>query len=137
MTAPWDPILYAGLQAIAATSFPKTCHTCGRVYRDADEYFSATLPVGLESSGLKQALDDGHPIVELYRNCACGSTLMDFFGDRRDVSPAGLLRRQRFGELIAYLGCHGVEAALARGELIKVMRGGQSEVLRRVRPPGK
>ncbi|MCK9987662.1 MAG: hypothetical protein AzoDbin1_04134, partial [Azoarcus sp.] len=42
---------------------------------------------------------DGQVIVELFRNCVCGSTLMDCFRDRRDTSEAGLRRRARFGEL--------------------------------------
>lgn len=66
-----DVEFYAELQEIAANTFPKRCLACGR-------------------SGLKQSVDDGgHVIVELFRHCVCGSTLMDCFTDRRDASETG------------------------------------------------
>lgn len=45
-------------------------------------------------SSLKQAEDEnGQVIVEVYRNCICGSTLMDEFQCRRDDSPEGQRKR--------------------------------------------
>lgn len=130
---PDDEALYAGLQAIAAGAFPKRCATCGRMYQDVDDYVRQTGRVANGRSGLKQSFDDdGHAIVELFRNCVCGSTLMDCFNDRRDTSGAGLRRRTRFGELIDSLVVRGLERELARTELIKVLRGGQSTILRPV-----
>lgn len=137
MSGSWDPVLYAGLKAIASTTFPKTCRNCGRVFPDEAAYIAETQPVSAKKSGLKQAIDDDGPIVELFRNCPCGSTLMDVFSDRRDGSDAGRFRRQRFGELLAYLVAHEVPPDLARNELLTVMRGGKSERLRRFRPPAK
>ena len=82
-------------------------------------------------SGLKQSMDDiDNTIVEVYRNCPCGSTLMDFFSDRRDISDSGLRRREKFAELLAYLIEKGWETQLARTELIKVLRGEKSELLK-------
>jgi hypothetical protein len=128
----------AGLKALAETSFPKRCATCGAVYQDANDYVTRTVPISAARSGLKQSCDDdGQTIVELFRNCTCGSTLIDFFGDRRDMSEAGGRRRQRFAELLTYLGGAGLDPLAARAELLKVMRGGSSEVLARVRPPKK
>lgn len=132
----WDPTLMAGLKALAETSFPKRCANCGAVYQDVNDYVTRTTPMSAVRSGLKQSRDDdGQTIVELFRNCACGSTLIDFFGDRRDMSEAGGKRRQRFAELLAYLEGAGIEPVVARAELLKVMRGGASEILARVRPP--
>jgi hypothetical protein len=136
--AHWDPKLVAGLTALAEASFPKRCATCGAVYEDVHEYTQRTVPISSTRSGLKQSCDDdGRTIVELFRNCACGSTLMDFFGDRRDMSDAGARRRQRFAELLTYLVSAGLEGGVARAELLKVMRGGASEILAHVKPPKK
>lgn len=121
---------YAGLRELAESAFPKRCRNCGRTYQTADEFIAATQPLAPERSGLKQSLDDdGRAIVELFRNCECGSTLMDCFNDRRDLSEAGLRRRQRFGELVDYLAGQGLPRLTARDELLKVMRGQPSELL--------
>src|SRR5574337_2046178 len=92
-----DGDLYAGLQELA-TTFPKRCTACGRTYRDMHDYLVQTRRVAGGASGLKQSLDDdGNVVVELFRNCVCGSTLMDEFRNRRDMTGAGLRRRARFG----------------------------------------
>lgn len=131
-----DPTLVAGLRALAEASFPKRCANCGAVYEDVHDYAQRTAPISSARSGLKQSRDDdGRTIVELFRNCACGSTLMDFFGDRRDLSDAGARRRQRFAELLTYLVGAGLDGVVARAELLKVMRGEASEILARIKSP--
>ncbi|MBI5616914.1 MAG: oxidoreductase [Gammaproteobacteria bacterium] len=125
-----DSSLLAGLNALLGSAFPKTCRACGRVYQTAEEFAAATVPPGNHASGLKAAADDdGTVILECFRNCVCGSTLMDAFADRRDASADGALRRKRFDGLVGQLVERGVEAALARGELKKVLRGEPSEVI--------
>lgn len=124
---------YAGLRQLAESAFPKRCRNCGRTYRDAKEFVASTEPTAPDRSGLKQSLDDDNRvIVELFRNCVCGSTLMDCFNDRRDLSSSGTLRRQHFQKLLDQLAEHGVERQLARAELLKVMRGQASELLRNI-----
>jgi hypothetical protein len=133
--AHWDPKLVAGLKALAESSFPKRCASCGTVYQDLDDYVRRTAPVSATRSGLKQSCDDdGHTIVELFRNCTCGSTLMDFFDNRRDLSDAGARQRQRFDELRDYLVSTGLDPALVRAELPKLMRGESSTILNHVQP---
>lgn len=126
-----DAGLYSGLQELAASAFPKRCPACGRSYRNAADYVAQTLLVGNGSSGLKQSIDDdGQVIVELFRNCVCGSTLMDSFRNRRDCSEAGLRRRARFAEVLATLVAQGIERSQARMELLKVLRGEPSPILK-------
>ena len=121
--------LYAGLQAIADEAFPRTCGTCGRRIESAADFIRQTQAIR-GRSGLKQGYDDDdRPLVELYRNCPCGSTLMEFFGDRRDHSPAGERRRERFGRLMDQLVAAGVPRDVAREELKRLLRGGTSEIL--------
>ena len=80
--------LFKGLQALAKSDFPKKCSTCGRTFNTAEEFIQQTELIRPEISGLKQSIDDeGLAIVELFRNCPCGSTLMDAFNNRRDMSP--------------------------------------------------
>lgn len=127
---------YADLRALAESAFPKRCRNCGRVYHSAEEFIAATQPISAAKSGLKASQDDdGTVILELFRNCVCGSTLMDAFNDRRDVSEAGARRRKRFDEMQAYLVGQGIEPATATTELRKVARGQSSELLRRIAAP--
>lgn len=136
--ADWDPGLVAGLRALAEASFPKRCASCGAVYDDVLDYVRRTAPISPTRSGLKQSSDDdGSTIVELFRNCACGSTLMDSFGDRRDASDVGANRRQRFAELLTYLLGAGLDGTVARAELLKVMQGETSEILAGIKSPKK
>lgn len=124
--------LFKNLKALSDASFPKKCAMCGQVYASVKEYVEKTRDVSGQS-GLKKGYDDDErPIVELFRNCVCGSTLMDCFSDRRDVSESGLKRRKLFGKLIAMLEDIGLEAGLARKELLKVMRGESSAVLEKL-----
>lgn len=135
-----DAWLYAGLRELAADAFPKRCAMCGRNYASVEDYFRQTGRVAGGRSGLKQSYDDdGHVIVEVFRNCVCGSTLMDCFNNRRDTSEAGERRRARFAELLDSLTARGLAREIARAELLKILRGGTSEILRpapRSKPAG-
>lgn len=124
-----DLPIYEGLQAIADDAFPRTCAACGRTIASVDEFLHATEAIR-GKSGLKQGYDDGdQPVVELYRNCPCGSTLMEFFADRRDTSAAGQRVRERFGALLDTLVRAGVPRATARTEILRLLRGERSETL--------
>ncbi|AXS78618.1 oxidoreductase [Dechloromonas sp. HYN0024] len=132
----FDPELVRGLKALAETTFPKRCRCCNRVFADVADYVMQTeaMPNGRRS--LKQSFDDdGTVIVDLYRNCPCGSTLMDSFSDRRNATPQGEARRVRFDELMAYLVGRGLAANNARLELLKFLRGEPSELLSTIHPP--
>ena len=128
--------LFKGLRSLAESSFPKICASCGKRYETAEEFMKETEAIREGQSGLKQSIDDNDKsIVEAFRNCVCGSTLMDFFSDRRDTSKEGLARRKKFGELLEFLEKNGLEPDIAREELLKVARGGSSEVLMKYKPP--
>lgn len=124
--------LFKGLKALSDASFPKHCASCGQEYASVEDYVEKTEDV-FGKSGLKKGYDDDDkPIVELFRNCVCGSTLMDCFSDRRDVSEAGLKRRKMFGKLIEMLISKGVAADTARAELMKVLKGESSALLEKL-----
>lgn len=126
--------LFAGLQVLVEATFPKRCRTCGREYADATEFISATQQVRPDHAGLKQSLDDdGNPIVDLFRNCACGSTLLESFYNRRDLTDVGMKRRRRFEDLLAKLIGAGVDVVVARAELRKLMRGQANAVIEIIR----
>jgi hypothetical protein len=123
--------LYVGLQALADAEFPKRCNVCGRVYETVDDFIRQTSAVRPDNTGLKQAVnDDDSIVVELYRNCVCGSTLLDYFSDRRDSSTTHGERRAYFETVLVKLMQAGYDRDAARAELIKVMRGEHSELLR-------
>ncbi len=124
-----EQALFEGLQSLSDSAFPKTCGTCGKVYRSPSDFFTSSHPIN-RRSGLKPSLDDDDsPIVEVFRNCECGSTLMDFFEDRRDTSPKGLKRRAVFGKVMVLLEKKGLPLTEARQELIGVMNGKPSQKL--------
>jgi hypothetical protein len=122
-----DLELFEGLKALSDSAFPKECATCGRVYRSPQDFVQQSEDIS-GRSGLKHGYDDDdRPVVELFRNCVCGSTLMDFFSDRRETSQSGLKRRQVFGKLLVHLESRGMDSKTARYELLKLMRGDASE----------
>ena len=127
---------YSGLRPREESAFPKKCRNCGRVFEIPDDFFNETRNIVEDDRGLKQSIDDDSSVVvEVFRNCPCGSTLMDNFSDRRDMSPAGRERRERFDELLNYLVRSGLDADIAYTELIKVARGGESEILAKIKSP--
>jgi phage FluMu protein Com len=123
--------LYSGLQALSKASFPKKCPTCNKIYETAEMYIKETEALQTHNSGLSASYDpiDKQNIVELYRNCSCGSTLMDIFNDRRDLSPNGEKRRQIFQKTLDILIKSGLEKDEARQEILKIMKGESSEHL--------
>ena len=121
--------LYKGLRALAEYGFPKKCTTCKRTFADLKEFLMETKNV-MNSSGLKQGDDDGKAVVELFRNCVCGSTLVTVYSDRRDMSEMSVKRREEFGQLLNRLKAAGLEVDIARQELLKVMNGQESEILK-------
>lgn len=122
--------LYAGLVFLVKGSFPKRCSNCGTVFETEEEFLSKTASLQ-SGSGLRGTLDDDdRSIVEIYRNCVCGSTMMEPCRDRRDTSEEGLKRRQKFGELMKILTDKGVAFETGRSELLKVMRGEESALIK-------
>jgi hypothetical protein len=126
-----NSLLYANLRELAQDTFPKRCNNCGIVYESSDGFVQFTQNVRPSISGLKQGYDDdGNAIIELFRNCACGSTLMDVFYTRRDISQSGIKKRKDFDQLLQQLVRSGVKAERARLEISKWLRGHDNELMR-------
>jgi len=86
-----------GLTAFIETSFPKKCSVCGATFKTAAQFLIETENMPNGRSSLKEAIEeDGMAIVEVFRNCSCGSTLMEEFNSRRDNSTIGKERRAKF-----------------------------------------
>lgn len=117
------------LQSLVADSFPKQC-SCGKVYKDLDEFLAGTTQVPKGSVGLIQSSDDAEsPVANLIRNCSCGSTLMAVFNERRDNSKHGRRTRETFDRLLVLLEEAGLERKRSRQELLNVLQGRDSPVL--------
>lgn len=131
----WLSDLYRGLRSLEDHSFPKKCPKCGNVFISLTDFLCLTDKT-MHSTGLLQSNDDRNsPIVGLFRNCTCGSVLFIFCKDRRDTSDEGQRRRETFGHLFKKLKDAGVDADLARQELLKVVRGEESDLLRELTNP--
>lgn len=126
----YEGSLFDGLQALSDSTFPKECSQCGRQYDSPHDFVRHSRPPH-NGSGFKSGYDDDDetPVLQLFRNCECGSTLMDFFNDRRDTSERGQKRRQLFGELLDALEQQGLPPEEARPELRKLLNGEHSERL--------
>lgn len=86
---------YKGLEPLFTDMFSKECNCCGKVYSDISSFITLTFPVA-SGSGLQETEDEEGIIVELFRTCSCGSTLMMECRDRRDRSPCGQKRRRDY-----------------------------------------
>ena len=89
-----------GLKALPL-QFPRKCSNCGREYASETDFLEQTEGLRGRSSLKQVEDDDGEFIVEVYRNCVCGSTMMDEFHSRRDTSEEGIWRRQEYDRLLA------------------------------------
>jgi hypothetical protein len=116
--------IYVGLRQLADSAFPKRCKLCGREYMNSAEFLATTLPLRKDASGLKQTRDDNNQeIVELFRNCVCGSTLLESYWNRRDPSDKGIVRRKQFQHMVERLVATGCTVETSRDELLKFVRG--------------
>lgn len=114
---------FDGLTALLASAFPKTCRNCGYVYQSAEQFFAETDGMARGRPSLKSAEeDDGGVLVEAFRNCRCGSTLMDEFACRRDMSEQGHQRRQIFDRLLRLLQTEAGGAQAARRQILDLLR---------------
>ena len=116
---------FAGLKTLEASLYPKRCYKCGNVYNSPEEFFTKTRNIknDAEYSGLKMAYDDDdNVIIEAFRNCTCGSTLLSNFGDRRDQSEQGIKRRAQFEVLMNYLIAQGMDKQSARKKLLTLLK---------------
>jgi hypothetical protein len=121
--------LFDDLVALEKTSFPKKCETCGTTYHSEEEFLKLTEDIN-GRSGLKSSEDDdGSSILEVFRNCPCGSTLLDFFSDRRDMSANGEKRRKAFSTVLEHLVEQGIDVEIARTELKYYLKHKKSELL--------
>lgn len=120
------------LHALVDNSFPRRCGNCDRVFENLDQYFNETRSLNGPDHPGQSYDDDGTSLVVVSRNCACGSTLMGVFEDRRDRSEEGERKRAEFEELLTLLVASGLEEGVARAELRKVIRGEGSDLLSRI-----
>ena len=125
---------FQGLSAIFESSFPKKCLACGKVYETSEQFLRETQNMPNGRSSLKEAIEDnGTAIVEVFRNCACGSTLMDEFNSRRDESNQGKKRRMQFDKLLNILRQQGISTETGRSEILKFMHGQHSDIIDSIR----
>ena len=128
----WLSEFYDGLELFEQNTFPKKCSVCGKIYKTVDEFIEYTKEIG-QNSGLTEIKTQGFRAhVALFRNCACGSTLMANCSDRRGTSEQSKLRRKAFDSLLGSLIHVGVEKNTARKELRKFLRGEDSTVLEKL-----
>jgi len=112
-------------------AFPKTCNNCKRVYLTDIDFLLQTTPTPCLPSDVKVVMgaaeDDSQIFLEVFRNCACGSTLMDYFHCRRDLSENGIRKRDIFETILKALENSGHNRVAGRAmifEFIELFSGG-------------
>lgn len=103
-------------------AFPRKCQSCGKEYADEQQFLAETTSVAHAPSDIRSVRDDeadGNVYLEVFRNCVCGSTLMELFHSRRDLSEEGLTRRQLFDSMLAILLEAGHDRQEARAILLQ------------------
>jgi len=121
---------YKDLRLFLEESFPKTCNNCGRIYDTLDDFLALTRMVG-NTSGLKESfIENDERVIELLRKCICGSPLIEIFKNRRNITQKGLQRRKRFDSLLGLLSETGMDMVTARVELLNLVRGNGSTIIR-------
>ncbi|MFP4475170.1 MAG: hypothetical protein ACLFOY_06385 [Desulfatibacillaceae bacterium] len=120
---------YAGLTELVEDAFPRECSNCGRLYKSAEEFIEQTEAIRGRSGLTEYPGQEGKSAIYLFRNCVCGSTLMELFRDRRDLSLRGQKVREKFAQLMEILGAFGLDLDEARAELLKLLSGEESQVL--------
>jgi len=118
-----------GLCELATSAFPKRCSTCGREYQTSEQFLRDTA---LLRNGIKAYSENDQSYLEIFRNCPCGSTLLEVYKDRRDTSVRGVKRRDQFRSLLEHLVKNGLPTDIARRELLKIVHGESSEILSRM-----
>ena len=121
--------VFRELKSQVSRCFPKTCESCGRNYPTLEDFLAATESTPYGSSFIEKAEFNDRSIVDILRNCPCGSTLMVVFNERRDMTTRGTELRKLFDVLIDVLAEHGVPKDRSRTELLSYIRGGESAVL--------
>lgn len=115
-----DSPQHSKLRPITAEQFPHTCG-CGRTYQSLEDLIQRTNPPP-NAVFLSEWPEEDVPRVLVWRNCACGSTLVAVCFDRRDQSPAGLRRRELFEvRLEKLMKEEGLSRQAARARLIREM----------------
>ena len=103
-------------------AFPKQCRSCGKVYADEKRFLAETSAAAHVPSDIRSVRDDEseqNVYLEVFRNCTCGSTLMELFHSRRDLSEQGLTRRQLFDSMLSILLEAGHDRQEARAILLQ------------------
>jgi hypothetical protein len=114
--------IVVGLKSVIATAFPKKCSVCGKTYTDLTQFIAETSSINHNSGLIAEYDQNSMPVVYLFRNCSCGSTLMDICEDRRDIYN-NAKRREIFGNLLKIIIIKGVDEDHARSELINYLNG--------------
>ncbi|MBA4387477.1 MAG: oxidoreductase [Verrucomicrobia bacterium] len=128
----WLDEFYKGLRVLQESTFPKKCPMCRKIYASLDDFVQHTDGVSASRGLLEAPASDDQSMVALFRNCSCGSTLMVECRDRRDISNRGVNARKAFGSLMAILKQAGLTTDVARLEVLNVIRGGESAVLKKL-----
>lgn len=112
--------------------FPHDCEHCGKTYHTYRDLINNTRSVEDAGTVKSETRDEGKRMVRIYRVCNCRQPLHIEVENRRDMSPEGINRRDKFGQVLKVLTAAGIAENDARDELLKVLHGERSEILDRM-----
>jgi len=127
----YDKYFYRKLHSAAGFAFPQDCPKCRKNFKNVEEFISKTKSV----EGVDRIFESHDPqqrkIIEIVRQCSCGKVILEEFYTRRDDSLEGIERRAEFSHYLDELCDAGMVCSVARTELLSVMRGKPSPLMKR------
>ncbi len=115
------------LNELIKSLFPYTCKHCGAEFNNAIDFVEKTSSSQTQSNHVTTRESDS---LSVKRICPCGKEVEVGVEDRRDDSIVGTMRRKQFDVLMHIAGHMGLSRDDARSELLRVLHGEESAVLR-------
>lgn len=115
-----------GIVRLSSAAFPKTCTNCFKVYEDELQFLVETEAIPHTGRNIREvkgelAYDEPEEFIEVYRNCCCGTTMMEYFHSRRNLSQEGIRQRVMFARIQDALIREGYEKEEARTLILDFM----------------
>ena len=95
---------------------------CGTVFDDEIEFFERTQSLPHVTSDVRSVEDEEMETqiyLEIYRNCSCGTTLMEFFRCRREATVSPYRKRLLFEIFLDAMEANGRSRKDARSLLLE------------------
>lgn len=96
-----------------------------------DQYLSQSETLSQKRSRVTWFDHNDNSFTDIHRNCHCGSRLRVVINECRDKSESGIRKKKIFDQLHKIFIAEGLETNCVRQELLKILRGEESILLKK------